>query len=168
MKTPPNSLTDVLNELILTCYASEKKFSKVFKDFSEQALTEELRSCLSPARNELDQQEDRLAQILKSLKLRPHRISSPIEEVLITLGNEVCGYKKQQTRQKDVQIIHAAKLITYHKVSTYGSLVMLATSLNLGDIAKLLSQSYDEIKNAGAYFSQIEQNILYPAVIKET
>jgi len=166
MKTPPNNLLEVFNETVLACYATEKKFIKLFEQFSDLALTDELRSCLSPARNELQQHIDRLAQVLKSLKLRPHRISTPSDEALLTLGKEVCGYKKQQSRYKDVQILHAAKLITYHKIALYGSMEQMAAALSMEDAASLLGQSMEDNRNAGAYFMQIEQNILYPAVVK--
>ena len=166
MKTPPNNLSEVLNEMLLTCHASEKKYTKLFEQFSELALTEELRACLSPARNELDQQIERLALILKSLKLRPHRISSATDEALLELGKEVCGYMKQQSVHKDAQILHVAKLITYQKIALYGSIELMARSLKMDETAVLIAQSLEESRNAGAYFSQIEQNILYPAVVK--
>lgn len=168
MKTPPNSLHDIFQETALACHASEKKFAKLFEQFSEFAFTEELRSCLSPARNEAELQIDRLSQILKWLKLRPSRISSPVEEVLLTLGKEVCGYKKQQSHFKDIQILHVAKLITYHKISLYGSMEQMALALKLNDAARLLGQSMAESRDSGSYFAQIEQNILYPAVTKAT
>ena len=167
MKIPPNSLLDVFNEMTLEIHATEKKFVKLFEQFYNLAFTEELRSSLSPERNELELHIDRLAQVLKSLKLRPHRISSSIDEALLTIGKDVCGYKKQQSKEKDVQILHVAKLITYHKISLYGSMEQMAKALKLDNTAKLLAQSLEENKNAGAYFTQIEQNILYPAVVKE-
>ena len=167
MKIPPNSLLDVFNEMTLEIHATEKKFVKLFEQFYNLAFTEELRSSLSPERNELELHIDRLAQVLKSLKLRPHRISSSIDEALLTIGKDVCGYKKQQSKEKDVQILHVAKLITYHKISLYGSMEQMAKALKLDNTAKLLAQSLEDNKNAGAYFTQIEQNILYPAVVKE-
>lgn len=168
MKTPPNSLSDVFNEMMLELHASEKKFIKLFEQFSDLALTDELRSSLSPTRNELEQHVERLAQVLGSLKLRPHRLSSTINEAFLALGKEVCGYKKQQSREKDVQILHVAKIITYHKLSLYGSLEQMAIALGKGDAAKLLEQTLEDNKNAGAYLTQIEQNILYPAVVKSS
>ena len=167
MKTPPNSLLDVFNEMTLEIHASEKKFIKLFEQFSDLASTDELRSSLSPVRNELEQHIDRLAKILKSLKLRPHRNSSSINEALLALAKEVCGYKKQLSREKDVQILHVAKLITYHKMALYSSMEQMALALKLDAGEKLLAQTLEDNRNVGAYFTQIEQNILYPAVIKD-
>ncbi|WP_256004063.1 DUF892 family protein [Pedobacter deserti] len=164
MKTPPINLIDVFQEMVSACYASEKKYEKLFEQLSENAATDELKSCLSPTRNELAQHVDRLAQILKWLKLRPSRIMSNTDETLMAMAKEACGYKKQQSPHKDVQILQAAKLITFHKISLYGSMEKMAEALKMENAATLLAQSAEDNRNAGAYFTQIEQNILYPAV----
>lgn len=166
MKTPPNNLQELFKDLTLQIHASDKKYAKLFSQFSELAYIDELRSSLSPSRNTLEEQNDRLAQILKLLNLRPSRILTEMDETLLALGKEVCGYHKQQSSHKDVQILHTAKLITFHRISTGSSIENMAKSLGLDQISQLLTQSLTDNRNAAAYFMQIEQNILYPAVIK--
>lgn len=139
---------------------------KLFEQFSELAYTDEIRSCLAPSRNTLEEQTDRLAQILKLLNLRPSRIIAEMDETLLTMGKEVCGYQKQQSLHKDVQILLLSKLISYHRISIGSSLAEQSRVLGFDQICQLLTQSVSDDKNTAAYFLQIEQNILYPAVAK--
>ena len=166
MKTPPNNLQDIFKELVLQMHASEKRYMKLFSQFSELAYTDELRSCLSPSRNTLEEQTDRLAQVLKLLQLRPSRIITEMDETLLTLGKEVCGYQKQQSPHKDIQILYAAKLINYNRISTGSSIEQMSAALGLDQISPLLAQSLEDNRNAAVYFMQIEQNILYPAIVR--
>ena len=166
MKTPPNNLKDIFIESILQAHASSKKYAKLFEQFSELAYTDEIRSALAPSRNTLEEQTERLAQILKLLQLRPSRILNEMDETLLTKGKEVCGYQKQQSLHKDVQILLLSKLISYHKISIGSSIAEMSRVLGLDQISQLLTQSVSDDKNAAAYFLQIEQNILYPAVAK--
>ncbi|RZM22524.1 MAG: DUF892 family protein [Pedobacter sp.] len=163
MKTPPNNLKDAFEALLIPSLAAELKYAKLFEQFSGLAVTAELGTVLSPARNEFDQQAERLRLLFKQLKLRPVRECLQVDEVFLAMGKEVCGYKKQQSLYKDIQIISLAKQITYHRIAIYSILDVMAGGLRADDVG-LLKQSCEEIRNSAGYFSQIEQNILYPAI----
>ena len=93
MKTPPNTLQETFEALLIQTLASEKKYVKLFAQFSDLAFTDQLSAALSPSRNELEQHVDRLLQILKHLNLRPSREGSSVDDALLDLGKEICGYK---------------------------------------------------------------------------
>lgn len=166
MKTPPNNLQEVLQNMLTETQASGIKYEKLFKEFSDLAHTDELRSCLSPDRNDMEEQNSRLLLCMQALQLRPSRIIADLDETLLAIGKEVCGYKKQQSFHKDIQILQSAKSICLQRVGSYSSMEQIANSLKLDKIESLLAASLEDSRNAVAYFIQIEQNILYPAVAK--
>lgn len=163
MKTPPNNLKNAFDTLLVASLAAELKYAKLFEKFSAFAQTAELAAALSPARNEFEQQIERLRLLVKQLKLRKVRECGQVDEVFLAMGKDVFGYKKQLSLYKDIQIIGIAKQITYHRIANCSTLDAMAASLG-SDNAGLLKQSCEEIRNSAGYFYQIEQNILYPAI----
>lgn len=166
MKTSPKELEETFGALLLQNYASETGYTKLFKQFSSLALTAELRATLSPERNELAQQLARLQQILKLMKLRPSKANTPIDESFLMMGKEICTGKKEGDLDRDVRILTAAKLISYHRLAKISSLEAMATAIGMEAVAMLLEQSCAECRNSSAYLSQIEKNILYPQVLQ--
>jgi len=165
MKTPPNNLKDAFESLLNLTLAAELKYSKLFEQFSTFVETAELAAVLSPARNEFEQHIERLGRLCKHYKLRPVRECLEVDEVFLATGKEVCGYKKQLSKFKDSQILSTSKQITYHRIAIYSTLEAMATALD-ADEPGLLKQTSAELRNTGAYFCQIEQNILYPGLAK--
>lgn len=163
MKTPPISLKEVFEVMIIDSLAAELKYSKLFEQFSTLTATAELGTLLSPDKNEFDQQIERLKLIVKQLVLRAIRECSDVDEVFLKLGKDICGYKKQRSGFKDVQILALAKQITFHRIAVFGTLAAIAAELHV-DPAGLLNQTVEEIRNTAAYINQIEQNILYPSL----
>ncbi|MES2827927.1 MAG: DUF892 family protein [Bacteroidota bacterium] len=163
MKTPPNNLKEAFETLLLPTQAAELKYAKLFEQFSTLSETSELAALLSVDRNEFGQHIDRLKMLFKQLGLRAVRECSELDENFLVLGKEICGYKKQRSGLKDVQILGLAKQITFHRLAVYGTLDAMASALGADEVG-LFKQTVEEIRSTGGYFSQIEQNILYPVL----
>ncbi|TDQ08210.1 DUF892 family protein [Pedobacter metabolipauper] len=168
MKTPPLSLTEVFNKLLAERFAAEKKYIKSFTEMSDAVLTDELHKALSPEQTDQENHLSRLSLILESQKLKAGRITAVIDDELLKMSTEVCGFMKQKSIMKDIQILHCVQVIEQIKITNYDALYQIALELKLEQAAELLEQTLKDNKNTQAYLSQIAQNIIYPAANKST
>ena len=165
MKSQIADLRELFDELLIAAYSDELSYEKLFKRLSSQALTGELSASLSPERNELKQQTDRLLNILKALKLRPVKTVTAAGESYLELGKSLVSGKKKKSLAQDVSILLLTKQLTYHRLAQISTLEAMAAALDMENFATLLEQTCSECRNAAAYIGQIEKNILYPALV---
>lgn len=163
MKTPPLTLKEVYLQTLSEVYAAEKKYMKCFQQMAEAAYTDELRSAISPEGTELENHLSRLSQIMEAMNLKTSRITASLDDELLVLGKEVCGFQKQQSVLKDIQILQTATQLVQIRIAAYESLYLMAMALKMDNASVLLEQCFKDYKNTVAYMSQIAQNIIYPA-----
>ncbi|RZK73920.1 MAG: DUF892 family protein [Pedobacter sp.] len=161
MKIPPNNLKELLSETLTEFHATEKKLLKSVTQLADSGLTQELKTAVSPEGTNAESQLERLEIVMKNLKLKTSRISSPLSEELIKLAKDTSGFKKQVSLLKDAQIIQTALMINQFKISTYHTLHLMLTRLGHNMEATLLEQSLSESKNNAAYLLQVAENIIY-------
>ncbi|TDO23928.1 DUF892 family protein [Pedobacter duraquae] len=163
MKTPPLTLNEVYLQTLSEVYAAEKKYMKCFQQMAEAAFTDELRSAINPEGTDLENHLSRLTQIMETANLKTSRITSALDDELLVMGKEICGFQKQQSVLKDIQILQVATQLVQIRIAAYEALYQMATALKIEKAAVLLEQCFKDYKNTVAYLSQIAQNIIYPA-----
>ena len=155
----------MLSSLLIKTYSDSLSYEKLFKRLSSIAFTDELSASLSPERNELNQQVGRLQKILKELKIRPVKTASEVVEAYLKAGKAMGSGRKKSTLQQDVSILALVKEITYRRLAQSNTLESMARVLGMESFVMLLEQSGLECRNAAGYLGQIENNILYPALL---
>lgn len=162
MKTPPLKLEEIYNQTLSELLAAEKKYAKIFEQMASAAFIDELRKGISAEATEIDSHIDRLTQVISIQKLKVSRVTSAIDDELMKMSKEVCGFIKQQSVLKDIQILHCAKTILAYKIAAYESLYLMAKAIGKDHAFMLLEQSFKDNQNTYGYLTQISQNILYP------
>ncbi len=126
---------------------AEKELIKSIPKMISLASSIELIEALT---NHLEQTKDqvtRLAQVFRSIEVKPSTQKCEIMEGLIIEATEMLK-DRGKGPWCDANIIAAAKKIDHYEIATYGTLIELANTMGLLDAAKLLGKSMEEEKSS--------------------
>ena len=79
-------------------------------------------------------------------------------------GSSVIEDTEKGTATRDVALVMAGQKAEHYEIATYGSLIQIAQTLGLREVAEIMGKTLDEEKNADQKLTQIaEKGINYDA-----
>lgn len=119
-------------------------------------LAEEITAHLSETENHIN----RLEQVFDMMGVPAKAKKCEAMDGLIKEANNIIEETGKGTATRDAAIIMAIQKMEHYEIATYGSLVQLAKTIGMNDVAELLAQTLAEEKGTDQALTQIaESNI---------
>lgn len=152
--------TDQLKDL----YWAEKHLVQKLPSLQRAASSEELKNAIEEHIEQTQEQVARLEEVFSLLDKKPQAKKCDAMEGLTTEAKTVISETESGTATRDVGIIMSAQKVEHYEISAYGSLVQLAKTIGLNDVAEILEETLAEEKDTDVLLTQIaENNINYEA-----
>ena len=146
--------TDSLKDI----YWAEKHLTKELPKMQKAATTQELKAAIEEHTAQTEEQVTRLEQVFELMGKKPQAKKCDAMEGLSKEGQSIVEETEDGSMTRDVGIIMAAQKVEHYEIATYGSLVSLATTLGMTDVADLLNTTLEEEKQTDASLSEIAEN----------
>jgi ferritin-like metal-binding protein YciE len=149
-------------------YWAEKHLTKALPKLQKAATSEELKEALE---DHLAVTEDQVTQLEKVFELMGKKAQAKkceAMEGLIKEGNSIIEDTEKGTLTRDAGLIMAAQKVEHYEIATYGSLVQIAKTLQLNDVAEILEGILNEEKEADQTLTDVAENNINIEASQET
>ncbi len=153
-----SALQELFVDQLKDIYWAEKHLTKSLPKLQKAATSDELKEALE---NHLAVTEDQVTQLEKVFQILGKKAQAKkceAMEGLIKEGATIIEETEKGTLTRDVGLIMAAQKVEHYEIATYGSLVQLAKTLNLPDIASILQGILNEEKEADQTLTNVAEN----------
>jgi ferritin-like metal-binding protein YciE len=152
-----HNLRDALVDEIRDLYNAEKQLLKALPKMAKSATSDELRAAFEAHLGETEEQITRLERVFELLDEKPRGkhcagMAGILEEGADTLAEDM------EDSVKDASLIAGAQRVEHYEIAAYGTAMAWAEALDLGDVAKALSETLDEEKAANATLSALAES----------
>ena len=148
--TPMKSEATMLQELFLDelrdIYYAEKLLMKQMPKMQKACTSDELRSGFEEHLVVTEQQIARIEEVFEMMEVKPRAKKCEAMEGLVKEAQEIISELPKGTSVRDAGLIIAAQKIEHYEIAAYGSLVQLAKTMSLNDVAGVLQETLDEEK----------------------
>jgi ferritin-like metal-binding protein YciE len=149
-------------------YWAEKHLTKAIPKMVKAASSEELKNAFTEHLEATRNHVTRLEQVFEMLGKKPQAKKCEAMEGLTKEAEGIIEDTEEGTSTRDVGLIMAAQKVEHYEIATYGGLSQLATTLQLGDIAAILSSTLKEEKEADTLLTSIAENDINYAAAEES
>ena len=139
-------------------YWAEKHLVKALKKLKKAATTEELRQAFEDHAAATEEHVSRLEQVFEMFGKKAQAKKCEAMEGLTKETEGVIEDTEDGSMTRDVGLIISAQKVEHYEIATYGSLVQLANTMNLPEIAEILEQTLQEEKDTDELLTYIAEN----------
>jgi len=139
-------------------YWAEKHLLKGLKKLKKAATTEELQQAFEDHTAATEEHVSRLEQVFEMFGKKAQAKKCEAMDGLTKEAESIIEDTEEGTMTRDVGLIIAAQKVEHYEIATYGSLVQLANTMNLPEIAEILEQTLQEEKDADELLTYIAEN----------
>lgn len=162
MKTPPLNLIELYNSTVAGLYAADKKYLKCYETIAKTAMSAALSNTLSPEQTNLEDHLSKLSLLIDSQGLKTSRITLVLDDQLFNEAMDCCGFAKQKSILKDIQLLHCAQQILQSKIIRLESLYLTAKELKMEQATNFIYQIKTDNAQTSTDLIAIAENKLYP------
>jgi ferritin-like metal-binding protein YciE len=145
-------------------YWAEKHLVKTLPKMQKAATSDELKNAFGDHLEVTKGHVTRLENAFEILGQKPQAKKCEAMEGITKEGASIIEDTEEGTATRDVGLVLAAQKVEHYEISTYGGLAQLASTLGLDEVAKILSSTLDEEKEADQLLTSIaEEHINYEA-----
>jgi ferritin-like metal-binding protein YciE len=139
-------------------YWAEKHLVKALPRLKKAATTEELQQAFEDHAAATEEHVARLEQVFEMFGKKPQAKKCEAMDGLTREAEEIVDETEDGTMTRDVALIIAAQKVEHYEIATYGGLVQLANTMNLGEVADILEQTLQEEKDTDQLLTYIAEN----------
>ena len=139
-------------------YWAEKHLVKALKKLKKAATTEELQQAFEDHATATEEHVSRLEQVFEMFGKKAQAKKCEAMDGLTKEADSIIEDTESGTMTRDVGLIIAAQKVEHYEIATYGSLVQLANTMNLSEIAGILEQTLQEEKETDELLTYIAEN----------
>lgn len=139
---------------------AEKALVQELPKMQGATTTEELAEAITEHVTVTEEHVNRLEQVFDMMGAAAKAKKCEAMNGLLKEAQSIINETDEGTATRDVAIIMACQKVEHYEIATYGSLVQLAKTIGMNDVAELLAQTLAEEKEADQVLTQIaESNI---------
>lgn len=138
-------------------YWAEKHLVKELPKLQKAATTDELADAIGDHQAATEEHVSRLEDVFKMLGETPKAKKCEAMDGLVKEAQRVVEDTEEETATRDVAIIMAAQKVEHYEIATYGSLVQLAKTVGMMDVAEILAETLQEEKEADELLTSIAE-----------
>jgi Mn-containing catalase len=150
-------LTDQLKDLL----HAENQLVKALPKMAKAAHEEQLKTAFQDHLEQTKGHVERLKQAFEMLDEKARAKPCKGMQGLVEEGSEtITEGKEMDPTDADLALIAAAQRVEHYEIAAYGTAATLAEKLNRRDVARLLTETLEEEKEADQLLTQITQPLL--------
>jgi ferritin-like metal-binding protein YciE len=139
-------------------YWAEKHLVKALKKLKKAATTEELQQAFEDHAAATEEHVSRLEEVFEMFGKKAQAKKCEAMDGLTKEADGKIEETEAGTMTRDVALIISAQKVEHYEIATYGSLVQLANTMNLPEIAGILEQTLQEEKDTDELLTYIAEN----------
>ena len=139
-------------------YWAEKHLLKALTKLGKAATTDELQQAFEDHRATTEGHVERLEQVFEMFGNKAQAKKCEAMDGLTKEADSIIEDTEKGSMTRDVGLIIAAQKVEHYEIATYGSLVQLANTMNLPEIAEILEQTLEEEKETDELLTSIAEN----------
>jgi ferritin-like metal-binding protein YciE len=153
---PRTTVEDLFIHELSDIYSAEKQIAKALPKMARASTNPLLADAFKSHLEETQGQIERIDQIVEISGLKLKRMKCVATEGLVEEGKEIID-EIEKGGVRDAGLIAACQKIEHYEIASYGSLVAMAKSLGMKDVAELLLATLAEEKGADEKLSAIAE-----------
>jgi ferritin-like metal-binding protein YciE len=138
-------------------YWAEKHLVKELPKLQKAATTDELADAIGDHQAATEEHVSRLEDVFKMMGETPKAKKCEAMEGLVKEAQNIIDETEEETATRDVALIMAAQKVEHYEIATYGSLVQLAKTIGMNDVAEILAETLQEEKEADELLTSIAE-----------
>lgn len=139
-------------------YWAEKHLAKELSKLQKAATSEELADAFGDHQAATEEHVSRLEEVFKMLGETAKAKKCEAMEGLVKEAHHIIEETEEETATRDVALIMAAQKMEHYEIATYGSLVQLAKTIGMTDVAEVLAETLQEEKEADELLTSIAES----------
>jgi len=148
-------------------YWAEKHLVKALGKLSKQATTEELQQAFEDHAAATEEHVSRLEQVFEMFGKKAQAKKCEAMDGLTKEAEGLLEDTEDGSMTRDVGLIISAQKVEHYEIATYGSLVQLANTMGLTEIAEILGETLQEEKDTDELLTYIAENNINMEAEKE-
>jgi ferritin-like metal-binding protein YciE len=148
-------------------YWAEKHLVKALGKLSKQATTDELQQAFEDHAAATEEHVSRLEQVFEMFGKKAQAKKCEAMDGLTKEAEGLLEDTEDGSMTRDVGLIIAAQKVEHYEIATYGSLVQLANTMGLTEIAEILGETLQEEKDTDELLTYIAENNINMEAEKE-
>lgn len=145
--------TDCLKDI----YYAEKKLLTAIPKMEDAATTEELKEAFNDHLHQTQKQVKRLEKVFGLLGKKPEGKKCEAIEGIVKEAESIIEETKEGTMTRDAALIMAAQKVEHYEIATYGTLVQLAITMDLDEVADILDTTLMEEEDTDHHLTEIAE-----------
>ncbi|OQP58440.1 ferritin-like domain-containing protein [Niastella populi] len=138
-------------------YWAEKHLAKELPKLQKASTSEELADAFGDHQAATEEHVSRLEDVFKMMGETPKAKKCEAMEGLVKEAQHIIEETDEETATRDVALIMAAQKVEHYEIATYGSLVQLAKTIGMMEVAEVLAETLDEEKEADLLLTSIAE-----------
>lgn len=151
-------LEEFFVDMLKDIYWAEKHLMKALPKMKKAATTEELQGAFEEHLAQTEEHITRLEQAFQMLGKKAQAKKCEAMEGLTKEADSIIEETEKGSMTRDVALIVAAQKVEHYEIASYGSLVQIANTMDLTDIAAVLEQTLQEEKETDQTLTDIAVN----------
>lgn len=148
-------LKELFVEELKDIYWAEKHLTKALPKMAKAATSQELAGAFQNHVTETEGQIGRLEEVFGMLEMTARAKKCEAMDGLVKEAQAAIEDTDKGTATRDAALIISAQKAEHYEIASYGSLVQLAKTMGLDDVAGLLQQTLDEEKKTDALLTEL-------------
>lgn len=139
-------------------YWAEQHLVKAIPKMHKAATTTQLQEGFAKHLEQTKEHVMRLEKVFEMLGQKPQAVKCDAMEGIVKEGEGIIDDTEKDSMTRDVALIIAAQKVEHYEIATYGSLVELAITMGLDDVAEILATTLQEEKDTDVHLTVIAEN----------
>lgn len=166
-RSSPPLLEKFFMDMLKDIYWAEKHLVETLPGMQRAATTDELQDAFEDHLLATQKHVSRLERVFRLLGKEPETKKCEAMAGLVEEANSIIKETKEGTMTRDVGLIIAAQKVEHYEIATYGSLVQLARTMDMHDIASLLEKTLWEEEDTDHHLTRIAEDSINPMADEE-
>jgi ferritin-like metal-binding protein YciE len=151
-------LKELFIDMMKDIYWAEKHLTKALPKMKKAATSEELQEAFDTHLQQTEEHIARLEQAFDQLGEKAQAKKCDAMDGLTKEAESNIEETEDGSLTRDVALIVSAQKVEHYEIAAYGSLVTLANTMNLGEVASIFEQTLQEEKDTDALLTGIAEN----------
>ena len=134
---------------------AEKHLTKALPKMAKAATSTELADAFNNHLAQTEEQIARLEEVFEMMDMAPRAKKCDAMEGLVKESQSAIEDTDKGTATRDAALIISAQKAEHYEIASYGSLVQLAKTMGMDDVAELLQQTLDEEKQTDVLLTEL-------------
>lgn len=148
-------LEEFFVDMLKDIYWAEKHLTKALPKMKKAATSEELQQAFEDHLAQTEEHVTRLEQAFEMMGKKAQAKKCDAMDGLTKEAESIIEETEEGSMTRDVALIVAAQKVEHYEIATYGSLVQIANTMNMGDVAAIFEQTLQEEKDTDVHLTEI-------------